>query len=193
MRQLFPSMDLSGRSLLLVSLLMLLPFSGSIESFAQPQVTEPELKAAFLLNFASYVEWPPERLGPAGSPFVFGIVDSPDLADNLEALSRQRLVKERPVEVRRLEAGDGLDGVHMLFLGRESGRQGAYLLEEAIAASVLTVTEDPAVRPDGSVIHFVVVDGRIRFEVSLDAAQRAGLTVSSRLLGVAQRVIRETL
>lgn len=155
------------------------------------EATEYELKAAFLYNFAGYVEWPAETFGGPETPLVFAVAGSEELAGNLELMMAGRTVNGRAARVRRLAGGDSLAGVHVLFAGGVVSAPAASLLQAALAQSILTVTEAVA-RPRDSVINFEIVDGRVRFDVSLDAARRADLQVSSRLLQVALRVTGAT-
>ena len=91
--------------------------------------------------------------------------------------------------VRRLKDGEGLAGLHMLFVGRrESGRIGA-LSAAARPLSTLVLSDAERGLEAGSVINFVAVEDRIGFEVSVDAAERSGLKISSRMLAVARRVL----
>ncbi|MES2625598.1 MAG: YfiR family protein, partial [Pseudomonadota bacterium] len=88
--------------------------------------------------------------------------------------------------------GDSIDGLNVLFVGQSQTRTSEPLLRSALSHATLTVTEAPAQRPDGSVINFAIIDDRVRFDVSLAMAEQAGLTISSRLLQVARRVIEPT-
>lgn len=169
-------------------LLLLLLWGGPVQA---QEATEYELKAAFLYNFASYVQWPPGIFNDPGQAVVFGVVGANELADNLEQVTGGRAVNGRAVEVRRLRGADELAGIHVLFAGDPLGAADRALLAAALQSSILTVTESDGARPDDSVINFEIVDGRVRFDVSLTEAGRARLQVSSRLLQVALRVLGE--
>jgi hypothetical protein len=111
-----------------------------------------------------------------------------DLAAELEQFVAGRTAKGRPVAVRKLRRGDSLAGLHMLFIGRaESGR-----LNEILAAvrdqPVLTITDSEEAYAHGSMINFVVVDDKLRFEVSLKPAALAGLRISALMLASAYKV-----
>jgi hypothetical protein len=152
------------------------------------RAAEPErsVKAAFLLKFVGYVEF--GAAGPAaGEPLVIGVVGADDVAAELARLARQAA---RPVAVRRLRAGDALAGVHVLFVGGGESDRAERLLRAAARQGALGVTEFDGGLREGSVINFRVVDQRVRFEVSLAAADQANLRLSSRLLSVAYLVQR---
>jgi hypothetical protein len=155
---------------------------------AQTGVTERGVKAAFVYKFLSYVEWPGSAFAQPDAPMVIGVIGADDLAAELTEVVRGRTVGARPVEVHRLRAADPLTGVNALFIGASEKARIAALARAALARSVLVITESEDALDQGSVINLIVVDGRVRFEVSLDAAERAGLKLSSRMLAVAHLV-----
>lgn len=163
--------------------LALLLFSCAL--LAQPQ--EHEVKAAFLFKFPSFVEWPKEALG--AGPLVIGVAGADAVADELEAIAAGRSVQGRPVQVRRQRPGESLHGLHVLFIGQGQGAQLAEAQRAAPAQPLLLVCEWPSALESGAVVNFVRGDARVRFEVSLEAAERRGLRVSARMLAVAQRVL----
>lgn len=154
----------------------------------EARLLEAQVKAAYLYKFAGHVEWPPAAYADATAPFTIGVVGAGDIAEELARLKTGRSVNERPVEVRVLKAGEYARGVQLVFVGGGDGAQLRRLLEPFKAAPTLTVSDVPGAIEAGSVINFVLVDNRLRFEVSLANAERHGLKVSARLLGVAQRV-----
>lgn len=147
---------------------------------------EYRIKAAFLCKFGHYVEWPAQAAGAAPPQFGIGVLATDTVADEVSAAAQGQTVGGRPIAVRRLERDDPLDGLDVLFVARSHAARQAEALAALKARPVLTVTEaEPGA---GAVIHFVVVDDKVRFDVSLAAAERAGLKVSARLLGVARSV-----
>lgn len=150
---------------------------------------ERRVKAAFLYKFLSFIEWPEQALPPAGEPLVIGVLGAPDIADELGATLAGRTAQGRPVVARPLQPGEGRHGVHLVFI---DGSQQERLREEARAAresATLPVSEVDGALEDGAMINFLTVDGRVRFEVSLDNAHGSGITISSRLLALAYRVV----
>jgi hypothetical protein len=175
---------ITRRHLVLAALLL-----GAIPALAQQQASEAAVKAALLYKFASYVEWPAEALGAPGAPFVIAVSGSDEVAAELEQLVRGRPINSRPVSVRRIKEGEAISGMHMLFV---AGREPARVRAAARAArplSALLVSEAAGGLEAGSVINFIPTDDRVGFEVSIEAAERSGLKVSSRMLGVARRVL----
>lgn len=149
---------------------------------------ESRVKAAYLYNFASYVEWPAASSLPAGAPITIGFVEAAEIAEELSKLSSGRMVHNRPVEVKLIKPGEAVAGVQILFMGRQGNRRLKQLVEGVRAQPVLTVSDAQGGLSDGSIINFVPVDDRIRFEISLANAERNGIKINARLLSVAQRV-----
>jgi len=152
-----------------------------------PAATEAEVKAAFLLKFAGFVEWPADTFARPDDPLVIGVAGDDEIAGNVEQLAAGRRLEGRPVVVRRLPEAGPFTGVHILLLGRRSE---ARLRDVAAAAAgpVLVVTQQPGALRLGSVINFSTEGGRVRFAVSLASADARNLKLSARLLTVAQAV-----
>jgi len=171
----------------------LLALLAPAAAWAQPATPQREsaVKAAFLFKFGAFVEWPPGAFGRADEPLVIGVSGNDEVAADLEQLAAGKTVEGRRVQTRRIAEDGSMRGVHILFLGkRAAGR-----LREAIAAApgpALLVTEQDDALAAGSVINFSVEGGRVRFAVSLVAAEARGIRLSSRLLAVAQAIDRRT-
>lgn len=168
---------------------VLLILAHAAAAAAQTETLEHQVKAAFLYQFPAYVEWPASSFADAASPLVFGMMEADAVADELLALARGNLVSGRTIVVKKMLPGDSTEGLNVLFVGQAQTRGSEPLLLQALTSAILTITEAPAQRPAGSVINFAIIDDKVRFDVSLAMAQQAGLTISSRLLQVARRVI----
>jgi hypothetical protein len=145
------------------------------------------VKAGFLYKFLGYVDFPAGPLDP-GAPYVVGVVGAEDIAAELARLTAGRMVNNHAVVVRKMHGGVPSGGLHLLFIGASESADEAALVKAAQPAGVLTVTESPTGIESGSVINFRLVDERVRFEVSLAAADKGRLKLSSRLLSVAYAV-----
>ena len=150
------------------------------------QATEAAVKAAFLYKFAGYIEWPAATFSAPDTPIVLGTIAADDVAAELEGAAANRVINGRRITVRRLREGESLQGVHILFIGRREANPRA-VMRAAQQQGLLTVTETTL--EAGGAINFVIADDRIAFEVSLEAAERAGHKISSRMLAVARRVL----
>ena len=171
----------------LIALLFLIAAPWTI---AQAPAAETRIKAAFLYKFAEYVEWPANAFATAASPLVIGVIDADLLAAELASAVAQRQVAGRSVKVRRIPSGETVDdGFHVLFVGAAGGAaRRAQVLAQAGAHPVLTVTDDGAKHPGGSIINFVADDNRVRFDISREHAEKNGLQLGSQLLRVARKV-----
>jgi hypothetical protein len=160
------------------------------DAFAQRgEATEATVKAAFLYKFAGYVDWPASAFPAPDAPFVFGVVGNDEVAGELAKVTAARQIGGHPVVVKRLRENEPPRGIHALFVGRAAVDRLSSLIRAAQQPALLIVTETERGLEAGSAINFVVADDRVGFEVSLDAAERNGLKISSRMLAVARRVL----
>jgi hypothetical protein len=173
-------------------LLLFAVFGMAKAQSADAELAEYQIKAAFLCKFGHYVDWP----GAAGAsasqplPFVIGVMAASGVADELALAARGQLIQGRPLLVRRIErAADAADGPSIIFIARSHMARAGEVLAAVRDRPVLTVTDEvQGAAPDSAIINFVVVDDKVRFDVSLAAANRAGLRISARLLTVARTV-----
>jgi len=168
----------------------LAPWAPSAHAQAVVSGSEEKIKAAYLYRLLNYVDYPAQAFETPASPYVIGVVDDDVVAAELAQLVANKPVNNREVVVRRIGPGAAAGTLHVMFVSRaDHGRQ-AYLLQQSAAAPVLTVTETGDGLDQGAVLNFRIVDGRVRFDISLPAAERAGLRLSSRLLGLAYKVVK---
>jgi hypothetical protein len=151
--------------------------------------SEHAVKAAYLLHFSAYVEWPTSTFQGADSPLVIGVLGDDDLARDLSEISADRRVAGHPLVVRRLLAEDPTSGLQILFIGKSLERDLSELLRKSRAPGLLAVTDSDGALELGSTINFVTAEERVRFDISLRSAESLDLRLSSRLLAVARNVI----
>jgi hypothetical protein len=158
---------------------------------AQTETKDAEyrVKAAFLYKFGSYIEWPDGTFERPDSALVIGVAGADVLADTLARAVAGRSVGGRPVTVRRIRRGDPVKGLHILFVGRMQDGQLAEFLAASRGQPILTVTEAENATALGSMINFVVVDDKVRFEIAPQTVRSMNLTISALLLSVAYRVV----
>lgn len=152
------------------------------------EVSQQQVEAAYLYKFGGYVTWPDTAFAAPDSPIVIGVAGADSVADSLTALVAGRSIGNRPVVVKRIHDGDELAGVHILFIGAVKAAESETLFESSHTLPILVVTEGKDGLAQGGAVSFVVVDERVRFDVSLDAVQANGLKLSSLLLSVAHAV-----
>ena len=145
-----------------------------------------EVKAAFLCNFAEFVNWP-EGKGSAGT-VVIGILGEDPFGPLIDEAALVRSAPNRAIQVKRLASAEEAAEVQILFVSASESERLAEILESLRYEAVLTVGDLPDFAARGGVIGLKVEDKRVRLEVNVAAATRAGLVVSSRLLNLAQLV-----
>ena len=157
--------------------------------FAQnPEVSEYQIKAAFLFNFAKFVEWPPGNSGRAGDPMTICIVGEDPFGNILDEFTTGKTVNDRRVLITRLKPGEDLKGCQIAFISSMERDQLKSVFQNANRAHVLTVGESAGFAALGGVIDFIREENKVHFEVNVDAAQRANLKISSKLLSLAKIV-----
>lgn len=153
-----------------------------------PKLTEAEVKAAYVFNFARYVEWPATAFSGTNAPFVIGVLGPDPVGESLRAVVAGKVVNGRAFELRRAGPDASLTGCHILFLPATERTRLADLAPLLRDKPVLTVSDTEAFLQQGGVIGLVKRGGNIRLQVNLDAANAAGLKVSSKLLTLAEQV-----
>ena len=170
-------------------LALLLPLLACGASPGPP--TEAQVKAAFILNFLKFVEWPAGTT-PTNSPLTVLIPSHLPLGDELEDLLDGHTASDRRIQVRRgVEPLHRLPPCHVLLLVGAPARAQTETPSAFADRPVLTIGDAPGFAEAGGIIGFTGVQQKLRFEVNLDAAQRARLRLRSQLLNLARRVIRE--
>jgi hypothetical protein len=149
---------------------------------------EHQVKAAFLYNFANFVEWPPGALGPAGAPLRVCVVGADPFGGALDDAFREQVVQNRTVEVSRGRTLAAVGHCHIVFLSRSEQSRWPQLLEQLRGTPALTVADGPPLARQGGMVNFVVEAKRVRFEINPAAAEGAGLRISSKLLALARVV-----
>jgi hypothetical protein len=157
------------------------------ESAATSQVLERRVKAAFLYKFLGYAEFPPGAFADPAAPVTIAVAGADDLAAELARIVAGRSVNNRPIVVRVLRESELGGPAHLLFIGGFDPARVGRLVRSA-GHALLVVTECEGGLQQGSAINFRIVDERVRFDVALDAVERNGIKLSSRLLTVANRV-----
>lgn len=173
--------------MLLLAALLFAPFGVLAKEESMSGLSEPEVKAAHIVKFKKYADWPPQVL-PAGAPIVIGVAGAEDVVQALNHLVRKRDSTRQPLKIRQLKRGDPVDDIHILFIGRDRALELGEWLSSAEGKAILCVTDVAQGMPPGSMINFVQEDGRIRFDVSLTAAERSQVKLSAGLLTVAREV-----
>src|SRR5713226_5924383 len=170
--------------------------SWAPEAFAQVSDSDSSeylIKAGFIYNFAKFVEWPAAAFAQPDSPIVIGILGTDPFGTLIDRIVENKKIGARGVVVKRLKWGMDLKDLKdckILFVGASERAHVDDLVQIVKSLPILTVGETPGFAERGGVIRFVLEDNRVRFEVNVEAAHQADLTISSRLLTLA-RIIQQ--
>ncbi len=175
-------------SLAALAALALLVTSGSRGQ--ESPALEYQVKAAFLYNFARFVEWPAREASPSAE-ITIGVLGSDPFGEALDRTIAGKSVNGRALKVVRLKDARDAPRCQILFVELPTESALAGVLEAVGRAPVLTVGDAESFTRKGGVIRFFMEDNKVRFAINVDAAQRAGLKISSKLLALA-KVIRDT-
>jgi hypothetical protein len=167
-------------------LILLLLFAVPSVRGQEGRDLEAEVKAAFLVKFAMFVEWPTNA--PRSEPFVIGVLGADPFGARFDAAVRKERIQGRPIVIRRATTAQELDGCQMVFLATNEESRAAEWLGEFRGTPVLTVADQPGFAAAGGMIGFYKESGKVRFEINPAAIERAGLKVSSKLIQVGRRV-----
>lgn len=159
-----------------------------LDPAAAAPTPEYQLKAVFLFNFTQFVEWPAAAFDTAESPIVIGVLGADPFGPYLDETVRGETVNGRPLAVRRYASLDKLDGCHVLFVSRSETARVRQVLDATAGRNVLTVSDVDEFASQGGVIRFVTVSNKIRLRINLEAARKADLVISSKLLRPAEIV-----
>ncbi len=143
-----------------------------------------ELRAAYLFNFAKFVEWPAQA---AGTPLRICVFGRDTLAAPLSALDGKE-ARGRTVRVLSSVTLEQAANCDLLFVTRAEERRLRTVLQQVAGRPVVTVSDIERFAADGGAVEFVS-SSKLRFDINLDVLRQAGLKVSSQLLGVARTVM----
>jgi hypothetical protein len=169
-----------------MTLVLLLALMGNMLT-AQVQAQsadEYRVKAAFIFNFAKFVEWPNDGFSD-GSALVVGVVGDDPFGGALDRLNGNA-INGRSLRIKRFRRGDDLRGCQILFISNSEGRNLGKILDSIKGTSILTIGETSQFNQSGGMIRFVIQDDKVRFEINAHAARQARLRVSSKLLALSK-------
>jgi hypothetical protein len=166
---------------------LILPLAVGAGRAQEAQPSEYQLKAAFLFNFAKFVEWPPRAFTDATSPIVIGILGETRLNADLQRTIRDKTVNNRALAIKEFRSPADATNCHILFISTAEKKRLPEILEGLRGVSVLTVGEMDRFTESGGMINFVQESSKIRFQINDGAARSVGLKISSKLLSLALR------
>jgi hypothetical protein len=179
--------------LIFLQILLLCP-ACNFPTLLSAQVRPPseyELKAAFLLNFAKFVDWPSNMFADPKDPFSVCVLGTDPFGGALDDVLRGKFIGEHPVSVTRVKRVADIIRCQILFVSAPESRHLPEILVKLRGECVLIIGETDDFASSGGVIQFTLEDNRVRFFINTDAAGRAGLKISSKLLALA-KIVRDS-
>jgi hypothetical protein len=153
------------------------------------EANEYEVKAAFLYNFARFVEWPNTVSPDPNGPLVIAILGKDPFGGEIDRFIEGKTVNGRRLVIKRFSSLEAYEQCHILFVSSSERNNLLRILAAVRTRGVLTVSETDRFAQIGGIINFITIENRIRFEINQAAAARAGLKISSKLLSLG-RVVR---
>ena len=172
-----------------VALLSAMVLAALSTASAQSSADEYRVKAAFLFHFTQLVDWPPKAIQESDSFVWLCTFGADPFHGALETTVSGKPVGLRVLRIRHVTQVQDLAGCHVLFVGRNESQRIPGLLAGLHNAPVLTVGETDDFLHAGGMIHLCLEENKVRFEINREAAESAGLKVSSRLLILAKNVV----
>ena len=168
---------------------MLAALIFSVAMITQAQsATEYQVKAAFLFNFAKFVDWPADAFPTPDSPLLICVLGQDPFGRDFEQLITDKTVNGHRIEIAHPDGVPQARACQIVFIGIAE-KQMQPVLQALKGSSVLTVSDAPGFTKMGGVIGFVLDDNRVRFEINQKAAEQSRLKLSARLLTVAKAVV----
>jgi hypothetical protein len=166
---------------------MILGFALAIAAGAATADQEHLVKAAFIANFIKFIEWP--DLGRDNVKFVVGIYGADDFDTAIDQALAGKSVSGHPIVIQQIHSESEMKACRLVVCNTESAERIAKLTKACASGTVL-VGEGEDFAKDGGDIGLVVVASRVRFDINLDTARKAGVTISSKLLSLARTVYK---
>ena len=163
---------------------LLLAGSGRAQD-AQP--SEYQVKAAFIFNFAKFVEWPSGAFADAKAPLCIGVLGDNPFGANLERTVRDKTLNNRAIVIKECKTLEEARKCHLLFINGSETKPLQEILDGLAGAHILTVGEAENFLKSGGMINFFREGNRFRFEINDGAAKKAGLKIDSKLLGLGKK------
>jgi hypothetical protein len=168
-----------------------LAFFPKVAVGQQDSAGEYEVKAAMLYNLTRFVEWPSSAYPDAQTPTVMCILGQDPFGGSLTSIVTEQMAKGgRAVEIRRVRNDKSIHGCHVVYISSSERKSIAEIFSNLKGSSVLTVGEMAQFAARGGMIQFSLEEKQVHFEINLDAASRADLKISSRLLVLA-RIVKD--
>ena len=176
------------RRLFLATCWVLAMASGQTVQAQTPSDAERAIKATYLYKFGPFIEWPEAAFRSPDEAIRLCIVGIDPFGAIVEHALAEQQIQQRPIRILRMATADPAARCHILYAAGSPAQSVSAILATIRGLPVLTVTGDDTADPAAGIIHFVIHDGRVRFEVDDAAAALNGIAISSKVLSLALRV-----
>lgn len=166
--------------IIFISLFICCPSGGGAANGDVSQ--NDKIKAVFIYNFTKYIQWP---AADTSKVFTIGVFGQSNILIPLREIARKRLVDGREIITKQFSSLDSIEKCHVLFIPAREGGAVNDILNQVRYKNILTVGEDEGFAHAGGIINFAPAEGKMKFEMNLNALRRAGLQAGSELLKLA--------
>lgn len=173
----------------LVCLLCAALLFGHSRAYASTHNLEQRVKAAFLFNFTKFVDWPPDAFTSANAPLEICVLGVDPFGAVLDEAVLGKSINNHPLSIRRVSPASDLKNCKVLYVSDSAQPDFHELSSRLRRQPTLTVGDFDNFTQEGGMIRFLIVDGKMRFEVNRRNTEQARLTLSSKLLSIAHAVI----
>lgn len=149
------------------------------------------IKAGFTYNFAKLMQWPVNTFPHSDSPIVIGVLGVDPFGGTLDEVLSGKKVDNHSFVVKHLKWGNDVKDCNILFVSSSEAAHFDEIFHLLKGLPILTIGDSPNFARRGGIINFILVDDKVRFEVNVEAAKQADITISSRLLSLA-RIVPQT-
>lgn len=167
---------------------LVLALVPAVSASAEDRSLEYAVEATFLYKFAPFVTWPQAALPETDSPFTICLLGDDPIFGVVETVTRGQHDSAHPIVIRRLQPNEDNTVCQEMFVGGPDDRLVDRMLSAAAGKPILTVTDLDRNPGAHGIIGFVIVNNHVRFDIDDAAAERRGLTISSKLLDLARNV-----
>lgn len=179
---------LTKRVFLFLLLLSFLTLNNITSAQQQGALPEYQVKAVFLYNFAQFVEWPAKAFPETNAPLVIGILGDDPFGNYLDETVKGEKVNEHPLDVKRFRSVSEIKTCHILFITTSEKDKLKGIFEGLQSRNILTVSDVPNFTKQGGMVKFFTEKSKTRIRINLEATKTADLTISSKLLRLADIV-----
>ena len=176
---------MSLRKILCSGLSLVLLLATGLGRAQTPHPSEYQLKAAFIYNFAKFIDWPPTAFPDEQSPFVIGILGDNPFGNDLVQIVAGKIINDRPISVQAFHTAADAAHCQILFISTSEKKHFTEIIQSLRGHAILTVSETDGFIEAGGIVNFVLETDKIRFQIKDEAAKAARLKISSKLLSLA--------